>query len=174
MPGQPHYPQRIFYYFSIHLRTHPHPAFVVDVTPYQDTKMRAVACYHSQLIAGRPTTTPTLLDDLRDRARYWGWAIGATCDGEPFASRELVGPAMASCATWRERCVLGNFVPPLPTRQTLEVKKPRPSRFCDARTVQRKTIHRIGGPGTFSSGDVARRCRVRRELNVLALIKGNT
>ncbi len=90
LPGQPHYPQRIFYYFSIHLRTHPHPAFVVDVTPYQDTKMRAVACYHSQLIAGRPTTTPTLLDDLRDRARYWGWAIGATY-GEPFASRELVG-----------------------------------------------------------------------------------
>jgi LmbE family N-acetylglucosaminyl deacetylase len=29
-----HFPQRIIYYFSIHLRIHPKPSFVVDVTDY--------------------------------------------------------------------------------------------------------------------------------------------
>jgi len=52
--------------------------------------MRALSCYHSQMIDGRPTTPPTLLDDVRDRARYWGWVIGAGY-GEPFASREEIG-----------------------------------------------------------------------------------
>jgi len=90
LPGEPHYPQRIFYYFSIHLRLHVHPSFVLDITPYHEAKMRALACYHSQFIEGRPTTPPTLLDDLRDRARYWGWTIGAIY-GEPFVCREEIG-----------------------------------------------------------------------------------
>jgi N-acetylglucosamine malate deacetylase 1 len=90
LPGAPHFPQRIFYYFSIHLRLHPRPSFVLDITPHLETKMRVLACYRSQLLEGRPTTFPTLLDDLRDRARYWGWAIGTTY-GEPFVCREELG-----------------------------------------------------------------------------------
>jgi bacillithiol biosynthesis deacetylase BshB1 len=90
LPGEPHFPQRILYYFSIHLRIHPRPSFVLDVSDHLEAKMRAVACYRSQLIEGRPATPPTLLDDLRDRARYWGWAIGARY-GEPFVCREEVG-----------------------------------------------------------------------------------
>lgn len=90
LPGSPHYPQRIFYYFAVHLRIHPRPAFVVDISPHIDAKMRALACYRSQFIEGRPATPPTFLDEQRDRARYWGWAIGAGY-GEPFASREEVG-----------------------------------------------------------------------------------
>jgi bacillithiol biosynthesis deacetylase BshB1 len=90
LPGKPHYPERIIYYFSVHLRIQPAPSFVLDVTRFHETKMRAVACYHSQFIAGRPTTPPTLLDDLRDRARYWGWSVGAGY-GEPFLTREAVG-----------------------------------------------------------------------------------
>jgi N-acetylglucosamine malate deacetylase 1 len=90
LPGEPHYPQGIFYYFSVHLRLHPKPSFVMDITPHIDAKMAAVACFRSQFITGRPDTPPTLLDDLRDRARYWGWAIGAGY-GEPFVCREEVG-----------------------------------------------------------------------------------
>ncbi len=90
LPGEPHFPHRILYYFSVHLRIHPRPSFVVDVSDYLEAKMRAVACYRSQFIEGRPATPPTLLDDLRDRARYWGWAIGAR-SGEPFVCREEVG-----------------------------------------------------------------------------------
>jgi bacillithiol biosynthesis deacetylase BshB1 len=90
LPGTPHFPQRIVYYFSVHLRLHPKPSFVLDVTDHLETKMRALACYRSQFIEGRPATPPTFLDDLRDRARYWGWVIGAGY-GEPFLCREEVG-----------------------------------------------------------------------------------
>jgi bacillithiol biosynthesis deacetylase BshB1 len=90
LPGEPHYPHRIVYYFSVHLRLHPRPSFVVDITTHSEAKMRAVACYRSQFIEGRPATPPTLLDDLRDRARYWGWAIGVGY-GEPFVCREEIG-----------------------------------------------------------------------------------
>lgn len=90
LPGEPHYPRQILYYFSVHLRLHVKPALVLDITPHLEAKMRAVACYRSQFVEGRPATPPTLLDDLRDRARYWGWAIG-TPYGEPFLCREEVG-----------------------------------------------------------------------------------
>jgi bacillithiol biosynthesis deacetylase BshB1 len=90
LPGEPHFPQRIIYYFSVHLRLHVRPSFVLDISPYLETKMQAIACYHSQFIAGRLARPPTILDDLRDRARYWGWAIG-TDYGEPFLCREEIG-----------------------------------------------------------------------------------
>jgi N-acetylglucosamine malate deacetylase 1 len=90
LPGAPHYPKRIFYYFSIHLRIHPRPSLILDISDHLETKMRAVSCYRSQMIEGRPTTPPTLLDDVRDRARYWGWSIG-TAYGEPLVCREEIG-----------------------------------------------------------------------------------
>jgi bacillithiol biosynthesis deacetylase BshB1 len=90
LPGEPHYPQRILYYFSVHLRLHVRPSFILDITPYLEKKLQSIACYHSQFVAGRPTTPPTFLDDLRDRARYWGWTIGAGF-GEPFLCREEIG-----------------------------------------------------------------------------------
>jgi bacillithiol biosynthesis deacetylase BshB1 len=97
MPGEPFYPHRIVYYFSVHLRLHVRPSFVLDVSPYLDRKMEALACYRSQFIEGRPQAPPTILDDLRDRARYWGWTIGARY-GEPFVTREEVG--LASLRDW--------------------------------------------------------------------------
>jgi LmbE family N-acetylglucosaminyl deacetylase len=90
MPGSPHYPDKIIYYFSVHLRLHFKPSFVLDITPHIERKMQAIACYRSQFIEGRPTAFPTILDDLRDRARYWGWTIGAGY-GEPFLCREEIG-----------------------------------------------------------------------------------
>src|SRR5438128_6503631 len=54
LPGEPHFPRRIVYYFSIHLRVHPRPSFILDVSAHIDIKMRALACYRSQLIEGRP------------------------------------------------------------------------------------------------------------------------
>jgi bacillithiol biosynthesis deacetylase BshB1 len=90
LPGTPHYPQRIFYYFSVHLRIHPRPSFVMDVTAHIDGKMRALHCFRSQFLEGRPAERPTFLDDVRDRARYWGWGIGAGY-GEPFVCREELG-----------------------------------------------------------------------------------
>jgi len=90
LPGAPHYPDRIIYYFSVHLRLHPKPSFVTDVTAHHDVKMRALECYRSQFIEGRPIQPRTFLDELRDRGRYWGWTINAGF-GEPFVCREEVG-----------------------------------------------------------------------------------
>ena len=89
MPGEPYLPPRVFYFFSIHLRIHPQPAFVYDISSAIDSKMEAIRCYESQLVTGRSSEFPTALDDIRDRARYWGWSIGAQY-GEPFASRETM------------------------------------------------------------------------------------
>ncbi len=90
LPGEPHFPQRVLYFFSVHLRLHAKPSFVLDVSPFHDTKMQALASYPSQFVTGRPTTPPTFLDEVRDRDRYWGWTIG-TRFGEPFLCREEVG-----------------------------------------------------------------------------------
>jgi bacillithiol biosynthesis deacetylase BshB1 len=90
LPGEPWFPRKIIYYFSIHLRIHPRPSFVLDITPHLERKIQALTCYYSQLIQGRPTTPPTVIDDIRDRARYWGWAIGVGY-GEPFVCREEIG-----------------------------------------------------------------------------------
>jgi LmbE family N-acetylglucosaminyl deacetylase len=89
LPGQPYHPPRVFYYWSIHLRNHPAPSFVFDISDVMDEKMRAVECYKSQFHTGKSQEFPTALDDIRDRGRYWGWAIHAKY-GEPFASRESV------------------------------------------------------------------------------------
>jgi bacillithiol biosynthesis deacetylase BshB1 len=90
LPGEPHFPERIIYFFSVHLRLHIKPSFVADVTAHHDAKMKALTCYQSQFVAGRSAGTPTVLDDVRDRGRYWGWTIG-TRFGEPFLTREEVG-----------------------------------------------------------------------------------
>lgn len=89
IPGEPFHPPQIYYFWSIHLRIHPKPAFVVDISAELDQKMKAVQCYQSQLIEGRSLEHPTLMDDIRDRARYWGWTIHSSY-GEPFASREEI------------------------------------------------------------------------------------
>ena len=87
--GEPYHPPKVYYYFSIHLRLLERASFVVDVSDTLEEKLRAVACYESQFV-GRTETFPTPFDDLRGRARYWGWAIGKAY-GEPFASREPIG-----------------------------------------------------------------------------------
>ncbi len=90
LPGLPHYPERIFYYFCTHLRLVAQPSFVFDISEFWERKLEILKCYRSQLIEGRSQESPTLLDRIRDQAAYWGWTIG-TRYGEPFASREPIG-----------------------------------------------------------------------------------
>jgi bacillithiol biosynthesis deacetylase BshB1 len=90
MPGKPFYPERIFYYYCIHLRIIPDPAFILDISDYWEKKLAAISCYRSQFIEGRSEEPPTFIDRLRDQASTWGYLIGAKY-GEPFASREPVG-----------------------------------------------------------------------------------
>lgn len=90
MEGEPFWPSLLLHYFSIHLRIHPPASFAVDISSEIETKMSAVQAYKSQLVTGRPATFPTVIDDIRDRARYWGWSIGRAY-GEPLVNRESVG-----------------------------------------------------------------------------------
>ena len=90
MAGERFWPPRLYYYFSLHLRIHPRPSFVFDISDCIDAKMQAISCYQSQVIEGRSTEFPTVLDDIRDCARYWGWSIGRNY-GEPLMSREEIG-----------------------------------------------------------------------------------
>ncbi len=90
MPGKPFHPQRIYNYFCVHLKLTPQPAFVLDITPYWETKLASIQCYQSQFVTGRPQTSPTFLEQLQNEAAYWGKAIGVDY-GEPFTCREPIG-----------------------------------------------------------------------------------
>ncbi len=90
LEGAPFHPQRIYYYYCVHLKLAPQPAFVLDISDVWDRKRAAIECYRSQFIEGRPTESPTFLDQVRDEAAYWGKTIGCAY-GEPFASREPIG-----------------------------------------------------------------------------------
>jgi N-acetylglucosamine malate deacetylase 1 len=90
LPGAPHHPQRIFYYYCVHLKLAPQPAFVLDISDYWDAKLAAISCYSSQFVVGRTEEAPTFLQRFQDEAAYWGKSIG-TRYGEPYASREPLG-----------------------------------------------------------------------------------
>ena len=90
LPGQPHYPERIYYYYCVHLRLIPQPAFVLDISAYWEQRRAAIECYRSQFLEGHLSQAPTLIDQWRDQAATWGWSIGVRY-GEPFASREPIG-----------------------------------------------------------------------------------
>lgn len=90
LEGEPHHPQRIFYYYCIHLRQAIQPAFVLDVSEFWERKLAAIRAYQSQFITGRPSEPPTLVDGFEIEAAFWGKAIGVRY-GEPFAAREPLG-----------------------------------------------------------------------------------
>jgi LmbE family N-acetylglucosaminyl deacetylase len=87
LPHEPWHPERIYNYYCVHLRMAPQPAFVLDISDVWEQKFAAIRAYHSQFIAGRPST---FLDQLRDEASYWGKTIGVRF-GEPFTCREPIG-----------------------------------------------------------------------------------
>jgi len=87
LPGTPHHPERIFYYYCIHLRLAIVPNFIVDISDQWEAKLASILAYESQFITGRETAPPTLVDRFRDDAAYWGRLINKRY-GEPFATRE--------------------------------------------------------------------------------------
>jgi len=89
IPGAPHHPARVFYYFSVHLRIVERPSLLVDVSEQIDAKRAAMACYRSQLVDNQPPGRPTVIDSVCDRTRFWGHLAGVP-HAEPFACREPV------------------------------------------------------------------------------------
>ncbi len=90
IPGTPHHPARILYYFSVHLRIVERPSFVLDISDQAEAKRASLRCYRSQLVDNQPEGRPSVIDAVFDRTRFWGNLVGVL-HAEPFASREPLG-----------------------------------------------------------------------------------
>lgn len=90
LPGQPFHPQRVFYYYCIHLKHIPQPAWIMDISSHWQVKEDAILAYHSQFVEGKEGVNPSMIENLRHQAATYGMAIGVRY-GEPFASKEPIG-----------------------------------------------------------------------------------
>jgi bacillithiol biosynthesis deacetylase BshB1 len=86
IPGEPHHPKRIIYYFCTHLRMSFQPTFCVDISGTVDQKMKAVHCYESQGLGAEGG----LGEMVKTLTAYFGGRIGAA-HAEPFYSHEVIG-----------------------------------------------------------------------------------
>lgn len=88
MRGTPHYPRRVYHFFSTHYRLYVKPSFIVDISDYIDTKVASVVAYASQF--GDERGTGWIIDAIREANGYWGRMIHRRY-GEPFVCREEIG-----------------------------------------------------------------------------------
>jgi bacillithiol biosynthesis deacetylase BshB1 len=88
MRGEPHYPRRVYHFFSTHYRLHVKPSFVVDISDYIDTKIASIVAYESQF--GDERGTGWIIDAIREANGHWGRLIHRRY-GEAFACREEIG-----------------------------------------------------------------------------------
>ncbi len=87
MPGERFHPERVYYYFCIHLRLAVDPDWIVDISEHMPAKLASIRAYESQFIEGRSMEPPTIIDQLENEAANWGRLIGRRY-GEPFATKE--------------------------------------------------------------------------------------
>ena len=87
MPGERHHPERIYYYFCVHLRLAVQPDCIIDISDHWDQKRESILAYQSQFVTGRSSEPPTMIDRIRDEAANWGRLINRRY-GEPLATRE--------------------------------------------------------------------------------------
>ena len=90
LPGKPFHPQRVFYYYCIHLKHIPQPAWIMDISSHWQTKANAILAYESQFVEGKQDVEPSMIEMLRCQAATYGMSIGVRY-GEPFASKEPIG-----------------------------------------------------------------------------------
>ncbi|MFQ5560945.1 MAG: bacillithiol biosynthesis deacetylase BshB1, partial [Nitrospinota bacterium] len=88
IPGEPHYPKKVLYFFCLHLTLNFKPSFILDVSPFMYKKTEAVKAYESQFKA--QGKEEYIQKKCIDNGRYWGSLIKREC-GEPFLCREEIG-----------------------------------------------------------------------------------
>jgi bacillithiol biosynthesis deacetylase BshB1 len=89
MPGTRFHPERVYYYFCIHLRLAIDPDLIVDISDHWERKRDSIEAYQSQFITGRPTEPPTMMQRIESDAAHWGNLI-ARKYGEPIATKEPI------------------------------------------------------------------------------------
>lgn len=88
----PHRPEKLYYYMQTYEFI---PSFIVDISEYFETKMKAVRAYKSQFYnpdeKGELTfiSDPKFIKYLEARARYFGFQIRKEY-GEPFYTEEAI------------------------------------------------------------------------------------
>lgn len=90
LPGEPHYPERVIYYFATHLRIHAPVTFCVDVTAAYPKKVKSLEAYRSQFYLNRGEQAGAVVEMLRIRDSYFGTRIGRPY-AEPFFLHEPLG-----------------------------------------------------------------------------------
>lgn len=85
MKGEPFYPERIFYFFSTHIKFIFKPAFILNTSDYHEQKIRALKCYTSQF-----AHKPDIFKRITSFNNYWGLLIKRKY-AEPFCSQEEIG-----------------------------------------------------------------------------------
>lgn len=88
LPGEPIYPRWLIYYYCTHLRHVAQPSFCMDVTGFEETKIKSVEAYYTQFVL--PEKNRGIVDWLGASLRYFGSRIGVT-SAEPFFTREPLG-----------------------------------------------------------------------------------
>ena len=91
MAFEPHYPKRIFYFFSSHLRQHIQPSFLLDVSAQWTRKVAAIEAYQSQFVFDQNDQAEQgwIIDHVASICHYFGLRIGVKY-AEPFFCHELV------------------------------------------------------------------------------------
>lgn len=79
----PHYPKKIFRFFSNHLRINITPSFVVDIGDFIDKKIEACKAYESQFSGFE------VEEYIKTFAKYWG-LLARTSYAEPFYNHEIL------------------------------------------------------------------------------------
>jgi bacillithiol biosynthesis deacetylase BshB1 len=88
MAGEPWFPKKLFHYLASHLKLHPKPSFILDVSDTFETKLNAIRTYKSQFAAsGREDE---FIDMLSKMGAYYGLLIGVDY-GEPVFCSEEIG-----------------------------------------------------------------------------------
>lgn len=86
--GEPWFPQKLFHYLASHLKLHPKPSFILDVSDTFEQKLDAMRAYKSQFEAAG--TEEEMVGMLRKTGAYYGHLIG-TDYGEPVFCDEQIG-----------------------------------------------------------------------------------
>lgn len=96
LPGKPVYPRWLFHYYCTHLRVIPQPAFLLDISGFQQRKRDAILAYKSQFVV--PESNRAIVEWIDAGGRYFGSRIGVEA-AEPFFSGEPLGLSSLECLT---------------------------------------------------------------------------
>jgi bacillithiol biosynthesis deacetylase BshB1 len=94
MAFEPHYPEKLIYFLGSHLRIHPQPSFLADVTAQWERKIAAISAYQSQFWHYQKENREKgwIIEHITAVCRYYGSRINVRY-AEPFFCPEPVGLA---------------------------------------------------------------------------------